>query len=104
MKRRTLEENQSTVRTAVFEHYMETGKWCDVKTIAKRCDRSESWVRRTFDGVGTVPYIDVQKDARPSKIHGGCFEVGSHVVWVYAPSREYMRERLIAMQEGKASA
>lgn len=90
----TLTENQIALRTAVTEHYLETGESADAATLAERLGWSATKVRRVMaDGIDGV-YSDEDRRASYSRNFRN-YQSGAHRVMVYLPARGYLRTLLL---------
>lgn len=86
------------VGDAAVSLYLRNGKDHDAVEIAAELGCSVATVRKRInDSKGFVPRCIWHQEARPSysKSYRG-MESGSHLVWVYGPSRETIRQMLIS--------
>jgi hypothetical protein len=89
------------VTEAVTEAFIEDGKAHTAAEIAARIGCSVAAVRATMPNGWPPAGIDHEEDSRPSysASYRG-METGSHRVTVYQPSREAMRQAVIAVRKG----
>jgi len=85
---------QTAVRDAIVAMFLETGEDVTVKVIAARLGWTETKVRRHLTGASgfVVEGIQRHEEGRVShsKDYRG-FEVGAHKVFVYGPTRAFLR-------------
>lgn len=103
MKRVTVDD----VRAAIVDAFIEKGEAIDAKAIAERMGVSVGVVRARINGDahGCPRGCDTWETWRTSfsKDYPG-MESGAHRVWVYAPARETLRQRILELTgEGGAS-
>ena len=86
------------VGNAAVRLYLRHGKDHDLTQIAGELGCSVATVRkRVQESKGFVPRCRWHQEARTSYSNSyRGFETGSHQVWVYGPSRETLRELLLA--------
>lgn len=84
-------QNEVTLRDAIVEGYLETGKALDAQAIADRVKWSATKVRRVLDEAhgapdGIHPFQDYRDTATNHGLRGG------HYVWVYTPATWLLRD------------
>jgi hypothetical protein len=89
MTENAMTERQRTVRDAIVEGYIETGKSLRVADIAARLKWSESRVRRALDPTGSVYGVMPRRDHVDGLIQP---------VWFYAPATWYLRLMIISLR------
>lgn len=93
-----LTQHELRVRDHVTEHYLATGNESAVAEIAKALDWTEAKVRAHVSTFGfPVAGLEARERRRPafSKDYPGV-PVAPRLVTVYGPTREHLRELLVA--------
>jgi hypothetical protein len=86
----TLTENETALRAAVTEHYLETNKPVDAAQLAERLGWAPAKIRRIMaDGLAGVS-SETEMRASYSKNYRG-FQSGAHKVAVYYPTISHLR-------------
>lgn len=86
------------IRDAITEGYLETGKMLDAPAVAARLRWSETKVRRLMDLLRGAPegvHCSQEHRATESRNYPG-ITVGSHRVWMYAPTLWHLRNLILA--------
>lgn len=90
----TLTENQVTLRAAVTEHYLETGKAADTSQLSERLTWSAAKVRRVLaDGLDGVWSEDERRASYSRNYRSE--QSGTHRVVVYGPTLDHLRSLLL---------
>ena len=94
------------VRDALFERYLRTGSDCTLKELSAEIGVSEPTIRKRLLSPGGLPVFrdivgsDDERESGSSDYPGmstGRF----HRVTVYGPTRDGLRQRLLAAKEGE---
>lgn len=89
------------IRDAVIEAYLETGAALDVAQIATRMGCSPTKVRRIMAASnGCVAGLETRQANRENQSN---MVSGSHKVWVYAPSKQTLREIILDLRKAATS-
>jgi len=89
MTENAMTERQRTVRDALVEGYLETGKSMRVSDVAARLKWSESRVRRALGPSGSVYGVMAHRDHVDGLIQP---------VWFYAPATWYLRDMVLSLR------
>jgi hypothetical protein len=91
-------QNELSIRDAVTEHYLATGKPADTKELADCLGWSVTKVRRIINdechgaAVGTNPCQETRESYSMSY---GNIATGGHRVWVYYPTLWHLRDLVL---------
>ncbi len=96
-----MSESEQLLVAAVVEMFLDDGEDHTIKEIAAKLGWTESRVRKIIsDAHGCPEGLHTREETRTSYSTNYRFMAsGAHKVWVYGPSREYLRSLLNARKD-----
>ncbi len=85
------------LRDTIIARWLEVGHDLTVREIAVYIGKNDSFVRRQFaKHGGSLPGLQATRESRPSRsLDYPMFRSGGHRVWVYGPTRQTLRDRIL---------
>lgn len=85
------------LKDTIVAHWLDVGHDLTVREIAVYIGKNDSFVRRMLNKHGgSLPGLQATRESRPSRSRDyPMFRSGGHRVWVYGPTRQTLRDRLL---------